>query len=92
MYLLDLEEKNNVICRKVDGTGDYYVKRNKLYSDKYCIFSLIYGMWGKRVMKLEGGILGKRNRMGERSEKVNMIKVQFMHLRKCHNETLFLVH
>jgi hypothetical protein len=58
------EERNYVIFRKMDETGDHLVKQNKqTRKDKEHMFSLIHGIqiFFKKGMKVEGRtILGKR--------------------------------
>jgi hypothetical protein len=36
------EDWNHVICRKIDGTRDFHVKKNKPDSDRYHMLSLIF--------------------------------------------------
>jgi hypothetical protein len=58
------EEWNCVIFRKVDRTGDHYVKENKLWSktNMTCFLSYTEHRFHKNDMRLERGLFGKKER------------------------------
>jgi hypothetical protein len=35
------EKRNYIVCRKIGGTGDHYVKKRKVQKDKYSMFSFV---------------------------------------------------
>jgi hypothetical protein len=64
------------LCRLQENDGDHHVKRNK--PEKYCVF---FHMGNVELKKKKGQ--GKRDD-GEQS----MIKVQYIHISKVHNEPI----
>lgn len=60
---------NHVICRKIVGTKDHYVKQiSQTQKDSYCIFPLIYEI----QVKKEGRIVNKKVNWGRKERRVRM--------------------
>jgi hypothetical protein len=68
--LFSHKEQNHVVCKKINGTRDHYVKKNELDSDKYYFFlSCVEYRFEKNDTEVEGRLFGKRKGIEGKGDK-----------------------